>query len=156
MAAFHNKEFMVSPFMNINTPDARKGHPNMMDIKIKMITSVTNTSNSVVGANPMSITIKYKSNHKIAVVIEVKKDINDNLEWVDTKTVIECIIYVQYAMFIEDVNRLVGIITDGTSWHCLLFVRESNSITLNVQKYVTFHAKEEELVKILPQVLKDM
>lgn len=61
-------------------------------------------------------------------MIEVKKNVNDDLQYVEPKALIECIVYVQYAMCIEELKSVIGIVTDGATWHCLLFAKESDSI----------------------------
>ena len=77
-------------------------------------------------ADPKPISILHKKTSKVVAIVEVKKNMNDDIELVDAKAVIECIVYVQYMMCIEQLSKLVGTVTDGTSWHCWVIPYQIN------------------------------
>ena len=60
MAALHNTGYVVSPFINANVAETRKGHPYTMDIAIEEDEIFPDNASS--NSNNTSIAIMHKSN----------------------------------------------------------------------------------------------
>jgi len=155
IVALQKSEYVVFPFVNLNVPESRKGHPYMMDIMIEENT-FSSSSIGLDNASNTLVAVKYMTSKNIIAMVEVKRSVNVDLILVEPKTVIETIVYIQYMISLHDQHMLIGIITDGSVWHCLQFSSQSESIQLSVHKYMTFIANEIEVMGILPQVLRVM
>lgn len=171
MGALQATNYVVSPFVHLNVPEARKGHPFMTDILIEAVScsldeaqasgnssdeaqANNNSSDETPGSSDTNILTLTDSNidSNIIAVIEVKKGINGDVLLVEPKFVIEMLLYVQYLMALHEKDSLIGMITDGTSWHCMQFSSASNS-KLSVNKFLSFEANQNDMW-IIPEVLK--
>ena len=175
MMALQPTDYVVSPFVNLSLPDGKKGHPYMADIFLEQKiddVSINEVSIDQVSIDEVSIDEASPStdvaspsideatwimtpDSKVKAIVEVKKSVNDDILLVEPKVVIETALYVRYVMNLYGEEALTAMITDGTTWHCIKF-SSSNETHLKVRKYLTFHAKEQQLAGILPTVLKLM
>ena len=79
------------------------------------------------------------------MVIEVKKSLATNSLQIEMQDAVEMLIYCYYVLKIEQVS-VVGVLTDGYTWHCLQLLMPRGTDTLEVMKYTVISSDDEKVV----------
>ena len=144
-AALGPKGCTVSPFYVLHHEMKHKGSPHYTDLLIEKVQSTASTSAPVLFVQDDGIPV---------MVIEIKKTTPVQLVDVRYKDMMEMLIYCLYIARQHNSAILCGAISDIFNWHFIVLKPWDNK--LEVLKYTKFSINdEEELLGILPQLLKD-
>ena len=140
------------PFHTLEINTSKKGHPYVVDVIVESSSPssqdedlFTSSQGGHSSKQHSSFTMVSKNN-SLLMVIEVKKSISVNFATNEPSDVIEMLIYSSYLLSIyNQSSSVLGILTDGLTWHCLRLQR-SNSNCMKLLKYCRITDKSEELV----------
>ena len=155
------KQCKIVPYHILELPEKRPGHPLIADMIIKGSQSAesssvgSSVSESAAAEQPIITTISH--NECVIMIIECKKIVSPSVALVNSDDLMEMIIYCRYIIDIrQEQGIVIGILTDGISWHCFYFHNQDNHL-LKIVKYMTFQSKEgAKIIATLPQLLQDL
>ena len=140
---FRDTNYKITPFKHLMVTEGRRGHPYMSDIILSEEKEVEVENNSITVAH----------SEELIMLVEVKKSISLELSLVDPSTVIEMLLYVQYLLMMYKQSKIIGAITDGSTWHCFNLEKKDDSHLL-VKKYAYIKDHDVWSVNNVPELLK--
>ena len=143
-ASLKSNNYEVKPFHSLELPtNAKKvGHPYVVDM---VISDSESSDNSTTLDEQSSVATVHKG-RSLFMVIEVKKAVPAKFSMNEPTNVIEMLIYCKYLMTLYDHQTpLIGILTDGFSWHCMK-LKPSDNGCMGVLKYHNFTSTDELIV----------
>ena len=117
MAFGNSKNVTVAPSLDIELPFKKRGPPYQSDFVI-MTKEQTPTEASKPSSSSTTGMVLYQSNVP-AMIIEVKIVVAMDFKSVKAHECIEMLIYCLYILRIQNLQAVLGCITDGKVWHVL-------------------------------------
>ena len=148
--AFQATDIKVVPFVMMSVPQIRRGHPYEMDLLFAKGFNNSMDDTTTTSSTPIT-TLAHGTSRKVIAVVEIKKSVSRDFKLVESSAMIELILYVRYMMTLTQCNKMMGILTDGSSWHCLEFTGD-DSVLLNIKRYVSFCGTEIQIIGTVPQL----
>ena len=160
----------VVPFHSLELETQKKGHPYVVDMIVESRGDLSRPSasfqdetssqddTSFQGQNlseQHSSFTMVSQNNSLLMVIEVKKTISVSFAANDPANVIEMLIYSLYLLSMrKQSSSILGILTDGLTWHCLSLQHSDNN-HMKLLKYCCISDKNEELIiGTIPHLLR--
>jgi len=138
--AFHVLEF----------PTKKVGHPNVVD----MVVSENKSSCDLIASEEVSTSVAAVcKDSSVIMLIEVKKVIPAKFLTNEPSDVLKMLIYCRYVSQLYVLTLLVGVLTDGSSWHCMMLGSMKNG-RMKLLKYHHFTCTDElKIIGTIPELL---
>ena len=136
----------VLPFHTLELNTSKKDHSYAVDMIVELRSDSTRLSVSSQGqhlSEQHSSFIMVSQNKSLLMVITVKKSIPVNFAANEPADVIEMLIYTLYLLSMRNQSSsILGILTDGSTWHCLS-LQQNNNKSMKLLKYCCISDKSE-------------
>ena len=88
---------VLTPFYNLLVTEGKRGHPYMSDLLVH------------------NIAISVSRSKQLVIVLEVKKVVSPDFSVIDHSHLIEMLLYTRYLVTLNQLETLIGGITDGVN-----------------------------------------
>lgn len=157
-----------NPFHNMDIPIKKRGQPYQMDFLIvedekqqqsaiselpitrDRETSTSEASISEASTSEASISkapniLIFKKNFPL-MVIEVKASVPADIAKINSHDLIELLLYCHYFMRLRKLEKILGILTDGETWHTIKLQRIPMSNLLSVKDYAVLCSTDASII----------
>ena len=126
--ALKGHDVKILPYVNLDVPFKKKGHPYQSDFIIFDV--------------PANVLITKFDNP--IMLVEIKKGISVNFNTLDHHDVMELFIYCLYVTRIYKVDDIIGSLTDGQTWHTFKIEKVQDS--LSILKHLVLSSTDKKII----------